>query len=396
MIAGFEVLSCDAGWRNYYFLKIQDDSGHVGWTEFDGSFSPPGVCDAIPYYARRLRGRSPLDHERIFAELYATSRCAPVGLTGEAMGAIENALLDLKGKILGLPCYRLFGGKQRDLVPVYWSHCPSWRISHPDFYKPAITDLGGVKRIGAEARDRGFKAIKTNMFKYTKGKPKIWMSGFGAPWDAGLTITPELIRDVRSHVEALIEGAGPDVQVMIDLNFNARTEGYLQLVRALRDYPLFWIELDNHNPEALAVIRQQSTAPIASCETLFGMRQFLPYFQRQAVDVAIVDVIWNGAWQSFKIAQMADAHDVNIAGHNFYGHLATMINVHFLAAMQNVKVLELDVDRLEWDEEIFPHAFEMANGAIEVPDAPGWGIEPDEAAIRSRPAREITHYLGFD
>ena len=141
MITDFEVLSCDAGWRNYYFLKIQDDSGHVGWAEFDGSFSHPGVCDVIPYYAERLKGRSPLEHKRIFAELYHVSRGAPVGLTGEAMGAIENALLDLKGQILGLPCYQLFGGKQRDLVPVYWSHCPSWRICHPDFYKPAITDL---------------------------------------------------------------------------------------------------------------------------------------------------------------------------------------------------------------------------------------------------------------
>ncbi|RUM99513.1 mandelate racemase/muconate lactonizing enzyme family protein [Pseudaminobacter arsenicus] len=396
MIADFEVLSCDAGWRNYYFLKLIDDSGHVGWAEFDGAFSPPGVADAIPYYAQRLRGKSPLDHERIFAELYGMSRPAPIGLTAEAMGAIENALLDLKGKILGMPCYQLLGGKQREAVPVYWSHCASWRINHPTFYKPPITDLEGVRQAGRDARAAGYKAVKTNMFKYTDGRPKAWMSGFGVPWNPGLTISPALIRDVCEHLQALIEGAGPDVQVMIDLNFNARTEGYLQLVRALGDFPLYWIELDNHNPEALALIRQQSASPIASCETLFGTRQFLPYFQHQSMDVAIVDVIWNGAWQSMKIANAADAFDVNIAGHNFYGHLATMINVHFLAAMQNVKVLELDVDRLKWDNEFYPNSFEMKDGAIVVPDTPGWGIEPDEEAIRARPARVISKYLGFD
>ena len=77
------------------------------------------------------------------------------GVVAEAMGAIENALLDAKAKGLGVPCYELLGGKQRDRIRLYWSHCATWRINHPDWYKPAITDLDGVKAIGREVREKG-------------------------------------------------------------------------------------------------------------------------------------------------------------------------------------------------------------------------------------------------
>ena len=70
-------------------------------------------------------------HERIFAELSAATRPATGGVVALALGAIENALLDAKGKLLGVPCYELLGGKIRDRVRVYWSHCATWRINHP-------------------------------------------------------------------------------------------------------------------------------------------------------------------------------------------------------------------------------------------------------------------------
>ena len=74
------------------------------------------------------------------------------------MGAIENALLDAKARGLGVPVYELLGGKIRDRIRVYWSHCATWRINHPAHYQPAITDLDGVKAIGREVREKGFGA----------------------------------------------------------------------------------------------------------------------------------------------------------------------------------------------------------------------------------------------
>ncbi len=78
------------------------------------------------------------------------TRPAAGGVVALALGAIENALLDVKAKALGVPCYELLGGKIRDRIRVYWSHCATWRINHPAWFKPAITDLDGVK--GSDAR----------------------------------------------------------------------------------------------------------------------------------------------------------------------------------------------------------------------------------------------------
>ena len=64
------------------------------------------------------------------------------------------------------------------------------------------------------------------------------------------------------------------------------------------------------------------------------------------MDVAIIDTPWNGVWQSMKIAASAEAHEVNVAPHNFYGHLCTMMNAHFSAAVPNLRIMETDIDRL--------------------------------------------------
>src|SRR6476661_3788339 len=100
------------------------------------------------------------------------------GVVAQALGAIENALLDAKAKLLGVPCYELLGGKIRDRIRVYWSHCATWRINHPSWYTPAIESLDGVKAIGREVREKKFTALKTNIFTYEGGKPTGWRPGF--------------------------------------------------------------------------------------------------------------------------------------------------------------------------------------------------------------------------
>lgn len=392
-----QTLSCDAGWRNYHFLKITADDGTVGWSEYDEAFSPPGLTGVIQRLAPRLIGLPAREHEAVYSAMAYPLRPAPHGHTAEALGAFENALLDLKAKSLGIPCHELLGGKQRNAVPIYWSHCATWRISQPSFYAPAITDLNGVKAAGEEARAAGFSAVKTNLFVHGDGAVRQWLPGFGGPGDRGLTSDTRLLRSFRSHLEALRDGAGPDVEILVDLNFNGRTDGFMKLIRALeKDFPFFWIELDSYSPGALAYIRGQSNSPIAALETLFGVRQYLPYFQAQAVDVAIIDAVWNGVWQSMKIANVAEAYEVNIAPHNFYSHLATMMNVHFAAAVPNLRVMEHDVDRLAWDDKLFTTVPQIRNGAITVPDTPGWGCDPIEAALQAHPAKQISAYFGSD
>ncbi len=104
----------------------------MGWSEFDEGFGSPGVATVIERLAPRVVGQPAGEHERIYAELYCATRPGSGGVVAQAIGAIENALLDAKAKSLGVPCYELLGGKVRDRIRVYWSHCATWRINHPE------------------------------------------------------------------------------------------------------------------------------------------------------------------------------------------------------------------------------------------------------------------------
>jgi L-alanine-DL-glutamate epimerase-like enolase superfamily enzyme len=102
-IRSVETLSCDAGWRNYHFVKVMTEDGLIGWSEFDEGFGAPGVGTAIERLSTRIIGKNALQHERIYAELFSATRPAAGGVVALALGAIENALLDVKAKALGVP-----------------------------------------------------------------------------------------------------------------------------------------------------------------------------------------------------------------------------------------------------------------------------------------------------
>jgi L-alanine-DL-glutamate epimerase-like enolase superfamily enzyme len=90
-------------------------------------------------------------------------------------------------------------------------------------------------------------------------------------------------------------------------------------------------------------------------------------------------------WQAMKMASTAAGFDVNVAPHNFYGHLATMMNAHFAAAVPNLRIMETDIDRLPWDDDLVTVAPQFEDGHLVLGDAPGWGTEPVEEAIAARP-----------
>jgi len=220
-----------------------------------------------------------------------------------------------------------------------------------------------------------------------EGKLEGWRPGCANPFYPALNVDRTVLRGLRAHLEAFRDGAGPEVNILLDLNFNARTEGYLEILRAIADLDLFWVEIDSYDPDALGLIRRQSPHPISSGETLFGVREFLPYFRAQAMDVAIIDTVWNGVWQGMKIAAAAEAQEINVAPHNFYGHLCSMMNAHFAAAVPNLRIMEIDIDRLPWDHELFTELPVIERGELVVPDRPGWGTEPDEAALTAHPPK---------
>ena len=111
-------------------------------------------------------------------------------------------------------------------------------------------------------------------------------------------------------------------------------------------------------------------ADVASCESLFGRRQYRPFFENRSMDVAIVDVPWNGLAESVKIASMADAYEINCAPHNFYGHLATMMGAHLAAVIPNFSIMEADIDDVPWKDDLVTQVPVIESGIMTVPQGP--------------------------
>jgi galactonate dehydratase len=176
---------------------------------------------------------------------------------------------------------------------------------------------------------------------------------------------------------------------MLDVNFSYKPEGLVRIAKAVEPYGLTWLEMDVHDPAALALVRRATATPVASLESIYGRRGYRPYLESYAVDVAIVDVIWNGLTEALKIAAMAEAYEINVAPHNFYGHLASLISAHFCAVTPNFRIMEIEADDVPWKDDLLTAPPVIENGALRVPAGAGWGSDINEAAIRAHPPREI-------
>ncbi|MEI7712973.1 MAG: mandelate racemase/muconate lactonizing enzyme family protein [Rhodospirillales bacterium] len=388
-IAKFEDLHCDAGWRTFSFLKVTTDDGLVGWSEYTEADGSRGLSSVIHGMAEGLIGMDPRPIQQIDSLLYVRQVQAPNGVNQRAIAAIENALLDIKGKALGIPVYELFGGPVRDRIPVYWSHCGTYRVRNAEAVgQPPLRTYDDVAALGAEVKKRGFKALKTNILPFDGEKLVGFGPGFGrSPGHPELNADRKTLQAVRDTLGAFRDGAGPDMGLHLDINYHFKTEGNLQVAKAVEPYDLTWLEIDNWDPQALALIRSRAPCPIASLESVTGRRAFRPFLDAYAADVAIIDVIWNGFLESLKIAAMAEAYEVNVAPHNYYGHLCSAVSAHFCAVVPNFRVMEIDIDSVSWRDALFINAPVIEDGMLIVPKGPGWGVEVNEAAVHAHPVK---------
>ena len=141
-------------------------------------------------------------------------------------------------------------------------------------------------------------------------------------------------------------------------------------------------------PQALSRIRQSTSTPIASLETIFGRRSLRPYLDQQAVDVAIIDVQWNGMVEALRMASLADAHEVNVASHCSSGPLSTLISSHFCCTIPNFRIMEIDVDEVPWRSHLLTQPYRIENGEFHISTGPGWGADINEDVVRAHPAKD--------
>lgn len=392
-IAKIEDLHCDAGWRHFSFLKITTDTGIVGWSEYMERFGTSGLTHVIHGLGEKLIGLDPRPVEKITAYLHGIIRQVQGGIAQQAIAAIENALVDIKAKALGIPVYEMLGGPIRDKLDLYWSHCGYVRVRWSDQVKAwtgkdPIRSLVDVKAHAKEVADLGFKGLKTNPMLFDSDPPVVHMPGFnGSPGHPALNIGKDVVDAIVDQMAAFRDGAGAKMNLHLDLNFNYKTEGYIRIAQAMEQFDLFWLEMDMYDPAALASIRRSSRTRIASCESLFHRRQYRPFFEQQAVDVAIIDVPWNGILESMKIASLADSYEINIAPHNFNGHLGSLMSAHMCAAVPNFRVMEIDIEDVPWKDSLMSVPPTIQNGQFLIPTGIGWGADVNEEVVRAHPPK---------
>jgi len=333
--------------RNWCFVTVHTDAGPVGTGE--GSGWPRLVAGAVQDLAHLLVGEDAADIERLAQKLrVAIMGHGQTGTVGMgALSAIDMALWDLKGQLLGAPVFQLLGGQTRRRVPYY---------THASDVNSALS-----------AVERGVRAIKLG------GIPNIVERSFA----------------VRAAV-------GPDIDLMVDLHgppwLNAADA--VAIGRAMEPLNLLFLEdpVAPDNLDGWRRVRNQVALPLAAgerCATLADMR---PFIDEHLLDVLQPDTgRFGGLTQMRKLAGWAEAHGLLIAPHSgSLGPVAEFAAVHLLAAIPNALMLE----RMEPDWAERPQAITTAllsaGGHLAVPDAPGLGVKINLDFVAAHPSQRNT------
>ena len=360
-ITGITCHIVDGGGRNIVLVRTETDEGITGWGESFSVGPDLAVAATIDHLKDWILGDDPRDIERLWATMYQGLRF-PARLRGA--GRDQRHRAHAVGHIrqgLGLPVYRLLGGRVRDRVRVYQG------CTGPTPEAAAENALELVD-------EYGYTAFKMSPF----------------PPDDHLRPWNEVLREGPRHMAAVREAVGDDVDIGLDVHAKVlEPMRALELARAVEPYNPFFFE-EPIRPEGIremAWLRRRSPIPIATGEALYAKFQFNDLVRQQAADIIQPDVcVCGGLMEMKKIAAIAEGHDVVVAPHNPMGPLAGAINLHFAASTTNFLILEYRAhDRGRW-RELVKNPWTPVDGHLAIPDAPGWGLEIDEDALDRYPA----------
>ncbi len=385
-ITNVESFVVDAGWRPWTFVKVDTDEGITGYGECSDARNPYGIVGTVKDVKALLIGKDPRPYEMRFWDLYRRLRQSPGGIAAKAIAGIECALIDIKAKALGISVVELFGGPTREEIRLYWSHCGTSRARYADLLNtPPLRTMDDIVALGREVARKGFTALKTNIV--LPGEPaSVHFGGFGGgPGSTDQIVSKALLEHIVHLIGSFREGVGAEVDINLDLNFNFKPEACVRIARALEPFDLLWLEVDLYDPDAVLQIKQSTSTRICTGENLVYAGQYLPYFDRHAADVFMVDVCWNGFSQSKKIGDLAEVYQLNVAPHNYYSHLSTFMSASLCGVLPNVRIMEIDIDDVSWKDDLVTHPPEIENGYMKIPTGPGWGAELNEAELRRHP-----------
>jgi galactonate dehydratase len=365
----------NAEMRNWVFVKVETDQpGLFGWGEATLEWKTRAVAGAVEDLAPLLLGRDPRDIEQAVRVMKKHSfwRLGVIGMS--AVSGIEVALWDIAGKIYDVPVWRLLGGKVRDKVQVY-THLGLGDMR-------AVYESMDEAPLVARAREvveKGYRAFKAVFIPYTH---------YHAP--------AAQAAKVGRLMGALRDAVGPEVEIMVDFHGRpASVAAALAYIEALAPgRPMFVEEpLPPGETAALAAVASRSPVPIATGERLVDRAEFDELFRIRAISIAQPDICHvGGLLEAKKIAAMAEAASIGVAPHNPLGPIAGVAALHFAVSTPNHVIQEEMVGAVPWYFEVVRGPIRMVDGCWQVPDAPGLGIEVDEAECARHPFQpEVLH-----
>jgi galactonate dehydratase len=359
-ITGQKIFVVNVSRTNFVFVKLYTDSGIDGVGEATLEWKTTTVVSALQELERRLIGRNPFEVDAIVEQLHRDSYWRTGAVFRTALGAIEAAMLDIKGKALGVPVFELLGGKFRDRVACYANH---WFFGArtPQEYQAAAK----------AAMAMGYRALK---------------------WDPFEAADLEMDRGQRQRtietVEAVRDAVGPDVDLMLDVHGRLNVPTATAMCKALARFDLTWIEEPTppESIDALAEVRTQSPVPIAAGERWYEPGRFLEALTKKAVDILQPDVSHaGGLGETKRIAHMAHLHLIPVAPHNPVGPVMNAMTLHTAVAIPNFSVFETVSVDVPWRKELVKESLEFEDGYILAPTAPGLGVEINEDACENYP-----------
>ncbi len=322
--------------RDFVVVKVVTADGTEGLgVTFFGAAMVKALRQAVDDLGALMIGADALAIERIVAKLRdAASSAGPQGVFTLALSALDMALWDIRGKVLGQPVARLLGG-HRDTVPAYASGALMRQFS-----------LAEVEKSAGTLVSRGWGAMKTQLA----------LPGHTTP-----EIEVERIRVIR-------EAIGPDVKLMCDINQRWSVYQAVSIGQRVEPYHLHWLEdvTRADDFQGLATVTAALKTPIAGGEYVWGIEPFRQLLERRSVDIAMIDLVRvGGITQWMKVAGMAEAFNIPVVS-----HLIPEVHVHLIAAVPNGEIVEY----MPWTGGLFDDPVRPVKGMMTVPSTPGLGL----------------------
>ena len=353
-ITAVECLVLD---ETYPFVMIRTDEGITGYGETfrRGPYVQKAAIDTI--FEPLLIGRDPFNTEALWREMFKAGNVAgPSGALQTAAAAVDIALWDIKGKALGVPLYRLLGGKSRDRVRVYASSL-----------RRDLSAVEEAKR-AAKFQEQGFTAYKMH-------------SAVPGAVDDPDDRTIEHVREMR-------RATGDEFEILVDVNGAYSVHHAIEIGKALEDLGAFHFEqpVPVTNLEGMAAVADALTIPVAAGETSYTRWEFLELVTRGRPDIVQPDVVkCGGISELINIAALISSYGLPMTVHNTQPIISTAAHLHWIAGRNDVPYAQeynIEPISIRDDRPILKEPLPVIDGYIEIPEKPGLGLEFDEAAMR--------------